>query len=38
MGTEAIRIQPGIQSGPLATRTSQAWPGRRALQGAMAEV
>ena len=33
MGTEALRIQPGIQSRPLATRTSQTWPGRRALQG-----
>ena len=37
MGTEALRIQPGIQSGPLATslpasRTSQTWPGRRGLQ------
>jgi RNA polymerase sigma-70 factor, ECF subfamily len=37
MGTEALRIQPGLQSGPLGTalpanRTSQTWPGRRGLQ------
>ena len=37
MGSEALRIQPGLQSGPLGTtlpanRTSQAWPGRRGLQ------
>src|ERR1700749_110169 len=36
MGTDALRIQPGIQSGSLGTalpanRTSQTWPGRRAL-------
>jgi RNA polymerase sigma-70 factor, ECF subfamily len=37
MGTEALRIQPGLQSGPLgaaipANRASQTWPGRRAVQ------
>jgi RNA polymerase sigma-70 factor (ECF subfamily) len=37
MGTEALRIQPGLQSGPLgaaipANRASQPWPGRRAVQ------
>src|ERR1700744_4012414 len=37
MGTEALRIDPGNQSGLLGTnvpanRTSQTWPGRRALQ------
>src|SRR6201992_1681270 len=36
MGTDALRIQPGIQSGSLGTalpanRTSQTWPGRRVL-------
>jgi RNA polymerase sigma-70 factor, ECF subfamily len=43
MGTEALRIQPGIHSGSLGTtvpanRTSQTWPGRRALQSRPSSV
>src|SRR5262249_25520106 len=32
MGTEAIRIQPGLSTTLPASRSSQTWPGRRALQ------
>src|SRR6201995_3845511 len=33
MGTEALRIQPGLQSTALpAKRASQTWPGRRSVQ------
>ena len=33
MGTEALRIQPGLQSTALpANRASQTWPGRRSVQ------
>ena len=32
MGTDALRIQPGLSTTLPANRSSQTWPGRRALQ------
>ena len=32
MGTEALRIQPGLSTTLPTNRTSQTWPGRRVVQ------